>query len=161
MIHEFRKEFLKLPLDKYTLTFDDGLLSPFDFWNDIKSINNKKVFFITPSFLSMGFEGKPVDAFLSIDDLLFLQGQPDVIIGAHSYTHSKIPHIKRLSDRIKNINSDTENMLEWFDVHLNMKPTSFCFPYNLYCPIYKTILEKNYGFTDFYGSERIDIETLI
>ena len=161
MIHEFRKEFLELPLHEYTLTFDDGLLSPLLYWDEINKIKTTKIFFITPSFLSTGFEGKPTGMFLSIDDLKFLNGQPDVIIGAHSYSHSKIPHIQKLSDRIDAIKSDTEQMIKWFQYNINITPTQFCFPYNIYCPIYQTMLERKYGFTDTYGSERIDIETLI
>ncbi len=51
--------------------------------------------------------------------------------------------------------------MKWFRNELGIVPDRFCFPYNRYCPIYKGMLEKNYGFKHFYGSERVDIETLI
>ena len=69
--------------------------------------------------------------------------------------------MRKISDKVDAIQTDTEHMLEWFYYHLDIVPTHFCFPYNIYCPIYKGLLEKTYGFTTFYGSERIDIESLI
>ena len=36
MIHEFKKEFLDLPLKDYILTFDDGLYTVYKFFNKIK-----------------------------------------------------------------------------------------------------------------------------
>ena len=47
MIHEFKEEFLNLPLENYTLTFDDGLYTQYKFFNEIKKIKTNKFFFIS------------------------------------------------------------------------------------------------------------------
>ena len=53
-----------------------------------------------------------------------------------------------------------KEMLEWFHTHLNHLPTAFCFPYNEDVKGMYASLLKPFGFTQFYGKERIDIESL-
>jgi hypothetical protein len=67
------------------------------------------------------------------------------------------------------IKCDTENTLTFFDTHLNMQPTRYCFPFNEYNDMLVQIL-KSYGFTAFYNGKtgdnleimnRIDIDKLV
>ena len=51
MIHEFKEEFLNLPLENYTLTFDDGLYTQYKFFNEIKKIDTEKYFFISSNIV--------------------------------------------------------------------------------------------------------------
>jgi hypothetical protein len=161
MIHDFKREYLNLPLKDYTLSFDDGLVSPFSFWGEIANIPTTKMFFITTSVFKDGFEGRPPQDFLSVSNVRFLKTQPDVIIGGHSHMHTDFSKIRRLSEKTKGIDTDTKAMLEWFRSELGMTPTHFCMPYNQVDPIYQSMLMRIYGIPNIYGRGRIDIERLL
>ena len=51
MIHEFEEKFLDLPLEKYILTFDDGLYSQYRFLEELKKIKTEKYFFISSNII--------------------------------------------------------------------------------------------------------------
>ena len=78
-------------------------------------------------------------------------------IGGHSHYHKDVSKIPKLVDKVKHIKEDTELMLAWFKKELDYIPTSFCFPYNEELDGLYAGLLKPYGFTDFYGSSRVDI----
>jgi peptidoglycan/xylan/chitin deacetylase (PgdA/CDA1 family) len=174
MIHEFQKEFIKLPLVDYVLTFDDGLYSQYAFYQEIKHIPTPKIFFISSGLICentqsaefpacnqahrKAFTGNKED-YMTVEQITKLMADPWVTIGAHSHSHTSLSG--SLVNIVKHIQADTQQMLEWFDTNLGFRPTSFCFPYNEDpSGIYKGLLKK-YGFTDFYGDERIPIETLL
>lgn len=159
MIHEFKREYLTLPLKDYTLTFDDGRVSPFHFWSELKDIPTQKIFFIITSACRDGFEGKPPVHYLSEEMIRFLMKQKDVTIGGHSHYHKHIKDIQGLRDKVTHIKQDTSKMLDWFSVHLQFRPDHFCFPYNEEDDIYRTYL-KIEGFTHIYGKGRVDIDKL-
>lgn len=159
MIHEFKREYLTLPLKDYTLTFDDGRVSPFTFWGELSQIPTEKIFFVITSAFNRGFEGKPPSEYLGLGNVRYLMGQPNTFIGGHSHYHSRISHMKNLKERVNHLKRDTELMMEWFNVHLNHKPTKFCFPYNEEDDLYRAILKLN-GFSEIYGKSRIDIDKL-
>lgn len=160
MIHDFRPEFLDLPLEDYVLTFDDGLRSPLLYWDELKNRGCDCIFFITPDIIINSFEGKPSSCFMTVSDIRRLM-YDGAIIGGHSYGHKRIPKEMSLWDKLNLIVTDTNMMMDWFKSNLNITPIHFCFPYNEYDTVYKTILEHNYGFRFFYYHNRIDIETLI
>lgn len=105
-------------------------------------------------------------------------------IGGHSYYHAHIKNSKEYSnmnrfldnknDKIKSIFNksklviekenfiieDTEKMIHWFSDKLKMVPTIYCFPYDNTSDNLINIL-KRYGFTKFFGAERIDIRDAI
>lgn len=58
------------------------------------------------------------------------------------------------------IREDTEKCLQWFYKYLKYTPVDYCFPFNSSSELLITIL-KEYGFKNFYGSERIPIESLL
>ena len=67
------------------------------------------------------------------------------------------------------IKYDTEQCLRWFDSHLNLKPETYCLPFNEYSDKMLSIL-KSFGFKKFYGARpvegidiyrRIDIDSLV
>lgn len=169
MIHECSSKLLDLPLEDYILTFDDGLLSQFVFYQEIKHIPTPKIFFIssgivcenTQSFEFPACELAHVKAFtgnkedyMTIEQIKELAQDPLVTIGGHSHSHTRLSG--SLVDKVKHIETDTAQMLAWFKDNLGIKPTSFCFPYNEDPNgIYKAMLKK-YGFTNFYGAERLE-----
>lgn len=175
MIHEFREEFFDLPLEQYTLTFDDGLYSQFFYIDRLCELDTEKLFFISTNITcntaqsntfpssreahTKAFDGNTED-YMTIDQIKQLANMPKVTIGGHSHTHTNISGFG-LPRKLDHIKQDTEAMLEWFVEHLGTVPLSFCFPYNddlngLY-PAYL----KKMGFSRFYGRERIPIETLL
>lgn len=176
MIHECRPSFLNLPLENYILTFDDGLYSQFIFYQEIKQLKTKKIFFISTDIICQGhqsqefptcgeahlkaFSGNKED-YMNLEQIKILTEDPWVTIGAHSHSHTRLSNFNSLAEKAKHIKEDTETMLLWFEENLGFKPTSFCFPYNENLDgLYSGLLRK-YGFTEFYGSERTPIETLL
>ncbi len=159
---------------KYNLTFDDGLFSQYFYWPIIRMVDTKKIFFISTNLIGFGDKRKTFkegklpkfpDCFEALADyretgnrenymrLEELQEiiNDDAIIGAHGHDHIKF------FDTFSQLKEDIEKMLEWFDKHLKITPTKFAFPHYVDIPILKQTLES-YGFTEFYGKERIEIE---
>ena len=176
MLHECSGESLSLPLVDYLLTFDDGLYSQYVFYQQIKHIPTEKIFFISSGIVCEGsqslefptcraahkkaFAGNKED-YMTLTQIQELAADHWVTIGAHSHSHIRLSTFKTLAEKTKYIKEDTEQMLEWFEQNLNYRPTKFCFPYNENLDgLYQGLLKK-YGFTDFYSSERIPVETLL
>jgi hypothetical protein len=176
MIHEIDERVFSLPLEKYILTFDDGLYSQFYYFDRFKSIPTEKIYFISSGIICDGvqstdfptcreahqkaFVGNTED-YMTVAQIKELMADPLVTIGGHSHTHNRLGSYTKLVERIKHIKDDTELMLEWFKANLGVTPTKFCFPYNDdYQGIYQSLL-KIYGFTGFYGRERTPIEMLL
>ena len=175
MIHEFREEMLELPLEDYTLTFDDGLYSQYYFFDRIRHLNTEKIFFISSNIVCTGAQSREFpdcvtahhkasldnfEDYMTVEQILELKNIPNVRIGGHSHYHENIEHLN-LYHRVQHIESDTQEMLQWFHKNLHFKPVDFCYPYNQDLHgIYKLILSKH-GFNNFYGAERIAIESLL
>ena len=176
MIHEVTEEMLSLPLHEYILTFDDGLYSQYFYYPELKKFNTEMIFFISSGIICnctqssefpsckeahrKAFAGNMED-YMTLEQIKYLYKEENVIIGAHSHAHKDIESFAKLFDVVAHVNEDTQMLLDWFATNLNTKPTHFCFPYNHdYDGIYKGLLKK-FGFTDFYGRERIPIETLL
>ena len=169
MIHELRKPLIIDP--NLFLTFDDGLYTQYEY---AKHLENQKIFFISSGIIcpeksiqssrfitcedahKAAFRGNMAN-YMTLDQMLELP------LGAHSHYHQNLNKFERLIDKISWIKQDTEEMLEfWLKYFSPSVPTSFCFPYNDDLDgLYKAILSKSYGFTDFYGSERINIDDIL
>lgn len=174
-IHEIDENVLKLPLDQYTLTFDDGLYSQYYHFSHFQNIPTDKIYFISSGIVCSGkqsmsfpscsvahkkaFSGNKED-YMTIEQIKILMNDPSVTIGGHSHSHTRLNNFPKLVDKIHHIKKDTEMMLDWFNKHLHFYPTSFCFPYNEDLDGMYGALLKQYGFTNFYGRERIPVETL-
>jgi hypothetical protein len=162
MIHEFKREYLDLPLENYTLTFDDGLVSPLSYWNDINKIDTKKIFFIPTGAVDGGsIEGKPPETFMNLEQLKFLDSHGDVFLGGHSHNHADIRAEWNLTEMYKFVLQDTTTMCLWFKRNLGKKVEHFCYPYNYEHAIYQAVLRQEFGIMRLYGANRIDIERLI
>lgn len=176
MIHEVRESMFSLPLDEYILTFDDGLYSQYYYFDKFKEIRTEKIYFISSNIICNGpqsaefpccteahkkaFSGNKED-YMTVEQIKEMMQDPLVSIGAHSHDHVDLYSLPKLFDRVNHISKDTENMISWFKTHLGFKPTKFCFPYNEDLDgMYKAVLHK-YGFTEYYGRERIAIESLL
>ena len=177
MIHEVREEMFKLPLEDYTLTFDDGLYSQYYYFDRFKALKTQKIYFISSDIVctnqtqsraftacaeahAKAFAGNKED-FMTLAQIQELMQDPNVTIGAHGHLHKNLDSIPKLIHKVEHIKQDTELMLEWFWDKLRIKPTAFCFPYNNDLDgMYRGLL-KSYGFTEFYGRERIPIEKLL
>lgn len=176
MIHECNDEFLKLDLSNYVLTFDDGLYTQYEFYQKIKHLPNKKMFFISTNIICEGkqsteyitcreahkkaFSGN-TENYMTVKQIQDLMNDPLVEIGGHSHSHTRLNNFDTLVDKVEYIKQDTNSMLDWFDKKLNFVPKSFCFPYNdSYDGFYKGLVERT-GIKIFYGKERIPIETLL
>ncbi len=150
MIHEMNEN---SDVGNHNCTFDDGLLSQYTYG---RNIDNEKIYFICPSFIENGVNdiGQKCMNIEHIKKLMDL----GIEIGAHSYYHAKLWKLPDLKHRIYHIKKDTDLMLKWFDVNLGLKPEKFCFPYNFDLDgLYKAALVP-YGFKEYFGNERIDID---
>jgi len=177
MIHEIKEDYFKLPLANYVLTFDDGLYSQFYYLKEFERIKTEKIFFISTGIICKEiqsakfitcqeahrkfFEEGRTEDYLTLDQLLELKHTSGFEIGGHGHRHLDF---REINDNIVNVllklKRDTEDMQNFFSKDLKIRPTKFCFPYNKEVFGYRRML-KNNGFTDFYGSERIDINSLL
>jgi hypothetical protein len=182
MIHDVNENILNLPLEDYILTFDDGLYSQFYYWPLIRKIDTEKIFFITCWYTSNYsierpvFNGKYykfmncVDAkqdfeksgdksqYMSICEIYKIYSEGG-IIGGHSYFHQR-NYPKSIVETYFRFKYDTEKMMKWFEEKLMIRPIHYCFPFNKEKMLMREILKK-YGFSKFYGSERIPVESLL
>jgi hypothetical protein len=176
MIHEVHEVlFEKKNLERYTLTFDDGLYSQFYYYEKIKKIDTEKIFFISSNIICTGrqslnfprcdeahiksFNGNNED-YMSLEQVQYLLEEKRVSIGGHGHFHKNLNGFSSLKEKINYVKKDTDLMLEWFEKKLNFTPNKFCFPYNDDMKgLYKSILKK-YGFNEFYGKDRIPVSQL-
>jgi len=177
MIHEICEDIFNLPLENYTLTFDDGLYSQYYYYPRFQNILTEKIFFISSNIICNGkqskefpscsiahkkaFSGNKED-YMTLDQIKELIKDPLVSIGGHSHSHIRLDNFLKITEKLSYIKKDTELMIGWFQSNLGFIPTKFCFPYNDegFNGIYKKVLGQ-YGFTDFYGRGRIPIEKLL
>lgn len=170
------EDVFSLPLADYILTFDDGLYSQFAFLSRLSTIPTDKIFFISTKYICEGQQsGAFIDSrtahdkartgvyedFMTVDQIQQIMNTPGCYIGGHGHAHVRMDLINRKVDQIQTIIADTTEMLDTFDRVFGLTPTKFCFPYNNDVgELYPTMLRR-YGFTEFYGRERIPVETLL
>ncbi len=176
MIHQMSEDILKLPLQNYTLTFDDGLFGQYHFFDRLAQFNTDMIFFISTGIVcstsqsrdfppsnvahEKAFQGNYED-FMNVEQLIEISKHPLVSIGGHSHNHLRLTKLPDLVSKVKHIEADTSLMMNWFQDNLHTKPTKFCYPYNEdFQGIYKGLLKKH-GVTEFYGNERIPVEKLL
>lgn len=171
MIHEFCENFLDLPLEKYTLTFDDGLLTQYNFLHELKKIKTKKIFFISGQIIcqedieqnkefitcteahARAFAGDYRN-YMKWSQIKEINSLKNCEIGFHGFSHSREIYKNALA-----LARDTRKMIRIF-TEQNLTPTKFCFPFNYEIPLYRKILQK-YNIEQFYGSERINVYDLL
>jgi hypothetical protein len=113
MIHDVKKEYFDLPLDRYRLTFDDGLYSQYYYYPLLRRFPEPLMFFITtalireaparPQFAGRFLEPlgtgvysyrahieKDLENFMTLEEVRFLAEQPNVRLGAHSHFHDVV-----------------------------------------------------------------------
>ena len=113
MVHDLKKEYFDLPLDRYRLTFDDGLYSQYYYYPLLRGLPGGLIFFITTSLIREAqaraqFDGRFLahmksglysyqafiesnrEGFMTVDEVRFLAEQPAVRLGAHSHFHDLI-----------------------------------------------------------------------
>ena len=168
MIHEMADWMFDLPLQDYTLTFDDALYTQYVHFDRLRQIDTDKIFFpstsiIAPEHVTQSDEfihcadaheqlrdTGDLKHYMKWSQLQEIAEDPRCEIGGHSHLH--LPYN---SDHVMN---DTKRMLEEFHKH-GFNPTKFCWPYNKSDHIYLAILMHN-GFQEFYGGERVSIESI-
>lgn len=177
MLHEINDErIFDLPLENYILTFDDGLYSQYHYYPRFRDINTEKIYFISSNIVCTGPQSTEFPAcrvahakarvgnyedYMTLDQIKELAKDPLVTIGCHGHDHIDTTRIPKLMNKIQAVSSDTRQMMAWFAFHLGHVPWDFCFPYNEDIDgLYRALLRK-LGFVNFYGRERIPVETLL
>lgn len=176
MIHDVYEDIFSLPLSDYTLTFDDGLYSQYAYLQRFSAIPTDKIFFISTKFLCDGiqshkFPKSPIahqkarvgnyEDFMTPDQVREILATSGCYIGGHGHQHLMLRDIPTKVGVIQAIKTDTEEMLDIFFRDFGLAPTKFCFPYNYDIDGLYPALLRRYGFTSFYGRERISVETLL
>ena len=176
MIHQITEEMFSLPLENYILTFDDGLYGHYYYFEQVKKIPTEKIYFISTAFVNNGHQSTKfptsVEAhakaksgnyedFISLDQLEEMLYTPNVSIGGHGHNHVSLDSMRSLYEMVNSMSTDTNAMMQWFGANLNIAPTKFCYPYNNDVNGVYTAMLKKFGLTEFYGSERIPVETLL
>ena len=175
MIHEVRDWMLDLPLEKYTLTFDDALYSQYYYFDYFNKLDTEKIIFVSSNILADNNQSTEfldcqaahekaavgnTEDYMTLAQIKELMQLPNVRIGGHSHFHQDITKINGLMNQVNHIKNDTKLMIQWFEQNLRFIPTMFCFPHNNNLHgIYQEIL-KTYGFTEFYGYGIMPIELL-
>lgn len=113
MIHDVKKEYFDLPLDRYRLTFDDGLYSQYYYHPLLRNFSEPLLFFITTALIREAparpqFAGRFLDpvksgvysyrahieqnleSFMTLEEVRCLAEQPNVRLGAHSHFHDLV-----------------------------------------------------------------------
>ena len=175
-IHDVKDEFFgKLDFRSYILTFHDALFSQYFYWPIFRNIPTEKIFFISTNLIGIDGLGKRKkwvgkmqkfpNCFEALDDhkdtgnrenYMRLEELQEIIndgaiIGTHGHNHIKY-YLHETQMR-----QDIERMLEWFETHLKIRPTKYAYPH-YEDPFILTRILKEYGFTEFYGREIIEIE---
>lgn len=176
MIHDVYDDIFSLPLADYTLTLDDGLYSQYAYLQRFAQIPTDKVFFISTKFICNGHQSTECPRswiahdrarvgdfsdFMTKQQIIQIMNTPGCTIGGHGHEHVFLNGIRRIVDRIQAIKLDTEAMLCAFRSEFDTTPSKFCFPYNNNLDGLYDGLLRQYGFTEFYGHERISAEELL
>jgi hypothetical protein len=113
MIHDLRREYFDLPLDRYRLSFDDALYSQYYYAPLLGRHPEPLTYFITTGFVRAGkargrFAGRflphlktsryarqafiagDFSCFMTTEEVQYLAGRANVRIGAHSHAHDVI-----------------------------------------------------------------------
>jgi hypothetical protein len=175
MIHEIRDWMFDLPLHNYVLTFDDGLYSQYYFLDKFKTIDTEKIFFISTGILcdeneiqsttfpkcseahSEFFSTGNRKNYMKWSQAKEIYNTPKCFIGGHSHNHNRYQN-NDIKNLFAELNADTEKMFEEFRKQ-DIVIFKFCYPYNEQYVLYESILKK-YSISEFYGKERIAIESL-
>ena len=154
MIHRVPDDIFTHPLEKFLLTFDDGYDDHYTTFSKFLEIPTQKIYFITCDWVGC-------DGFLTLEQIKYMSSFDNVIIGAHSFSHTDLyTNALTLEQKIQLMDNDTKKTCEWFQQMLGFTPTVFCYPFNnTVYGIYTKILKKH-GFNEFYGTERINVERL-
>jgi len=163
------------------ITFDDGLYSQYLFFKKYKKefttwiqSGIRVIFFISTGLIRpkeippvsltkhssycqekffKSFNKKDLDYFMSLDEIIELSTIAE--IGLHGHYHINLNKLSKI-ETLKAIHSELKGMYS-SELHKVLKPTSFCFPYNIYNNTYKILLKD---IKEFYGAERVNIDTL-
>lgn len=113
VIHDIREEYFNVELNRYRLTFDDGLFSQYYYFPLFKNHPEKLTYFITTSFIKPGearrmYAGTPIsylkskkymyraftegkfDHFMNVEEIQIVSQQQNVRVGVHSHFHDVI-----------------------------------------------------------------------
>lgn len=113
MFHDIRREHFDLPLDRFRLTFDDGLYSHYYYYPCFENRAGCLTFFVPTAFIREGaarpvfsgrfrdyqksaayaaaaFIGGDWSCFMTHEEVQILASRPNVRIGAHSHWHDII-----------------------------------------------------------------------
>jgi hypothetical protein len=168
MIHEVTEELFRMPLENYILTFDDGRLSQYDYFDRISEIKTDKIFFVVPcriEHLDGSYPGKyGWEHCMNLDQIKKIASQYRCFLGGHSYYHAMrgtkpeqkylpkshaIDKLQTKEERIDFLQKDTSLMMKWFKNTFNLRPQYFCYPWNAYNRKYEKIL-FDHGFERKY-----------
>ena len=182
-IHSVRKGLLELNLSDYILTFDDALFSQYFYWSYFKKFKTKKILFIPTGAIRLTDKRRPMfkeehcdfpDCYHAMDNwkkqnnlkdymtlgeiMYLIENDKSIIIGGHSHNHIRpYEYGQGLFEMTSNMKRDADIMIEWFNTYLSIKPMDYCYPFNEEHEMLTLIL-KDRGIKEFYGSERIDID---
>lgn len=175
MIHEIRDWMLNLPLENYTLTFDDGLYGQYYYLDHFKKLKTEKYFFISTNIVCPEeseqsltfpscrdahqefFDTQNARHYMKWSQIREIYHTENCFIGGHSHFHHR--HDETSIEKLyHSLSTDIQLMLKKFGEE-NIKVDSFCYPFNKKYVLYEELLKKN-EFKFFFGDERIAIEDL-
>ena len=167
---------LDLPLEDYTLTFDDGLYSQYSYLDYFKNLGTEKIFFISTGLIHPGgkpqsdafpraqeaheayFKNRDTSNYMNWNQIKEIHSTPHCHVGGHSHGHLKHDGLS-IKDLYVALTEDTQNMMDSFKEN-GLQISHFCYPYNIQHPLYESILREN-NLKHLYGRERVAIETLM
>ena len=175
MIHEIRPWMFELDCSDFDIiTFDDGLYSQYVHYKEFLKFNKPLIFFISSGIVcdeeveqSMEFPtcsdahksffvNKNRHDYMKWSQIKELSLVDGCSIGGHSHLHNRLRHMK-IRPMYDILLQDTTEMMAEFHKH-DVDIFSFCFPYNEEYMFYRSILGE-VGITNFFGGDRLDIET--
>jgi peptidoglycan/xylan/chitin deacetylase (PgdA/CDA1 family) len=182
-IHDINlpKQIFNFPLQKYMLTFDDGLFSQYYYWPVLKTIKTRKILSIATDFIDSGslrkqfkvrkpeylifpntFESMKLykengdrSNYMRVEELKIICERlitENVEIGGHGHKHYHISDYGKIEKEKKMI-QDTEIMLEWFAKNLSIFPSCYTYPYYEYDEVLESVVKK-FGISTIIGERK-------
>jgi len=157
MIHRFKEEYLKLPLDEYVLVFDDGLYNHYLWYKKIrvKFPKVKMIFAISTNIIANGWDiqddmespeahelyfkyGSKI-GFLNIEQIIEISNTRNCFIAVHGHNHLNLDNTRRqmsLMDFYQAIQKEYTGMFEtamtWIYQGIIKSKLIVVLPYNQY-----------------------------
>lgn len=157
MIHRFKEEYLKLPLDEYVLVFDDGLYNHYLWFRKIRAKfpRVKMIFAVSTNIIANGwdiqddmespeahelyFKHQSKIGFMNMNQIKEISNSRNCFIAVHGHNHMNLDTTRKTLGLLNYFQEVQKEYIGMFDVAMNWiysgiirSKLMFVLPYNQY-----------------------------